>query len=62
MDLIEKIARACCVACEENPEHDGNNGPRWKDYSPCATAAIAAIEAAGYKVVPVERREIREKA
>lgn len=41
----EAIARAICLACEENPDHRGDargNDWRWQDYLGAADAAIAA--------------------
>lgn len=46
MEEREKVARAICAACFENPEHSGDasgNEKRWQDYLACADAAIAAL-------------------
>jgi len=43
---IEQVARAICMACEENPDHIGDargNEKRWQDYIPVAEAAIEAL-------------------
>ncbi len=42
----EAVARAICVACDENPDHIGDargNACRWQDYLRAADAAIAVI-------------------
>ena len=47
--LLEAVARAICVACEENPDHQGDargNEFRWQDYRDVALAAINAFSAA----------------
>lgn len=42
-DLVEKVARAMCVANHGDPDEDmPNDGPRWKYWVPNARAAIAA--------------------
>lgn len=46
--VVEAVARAICVACEENPDHEGDargNDFRWQDYRDAALAAISAIDA-----------------
>jgi len=46
MNIREKVARAICQACHENPDHKGDatgNDYRWQDYLEAADAAIAAI-------------------
>lgn len=46
--LRERVARAICSACGENPDHIGDargNQHRWQDYLPVADAAIAAMAA-----------------
>ncbi len=53
MDHRERVARAICSACEENPEHSGDargNARRWQDYLPIADAAIAALAGDGVLV------------
>lgn len=43
-DLIEKTARAMCIANGGWPDEDmPNDGPRWKYWVPNARAAIAAV-------------------
>ena len=45
----ERIARAICTSCEENPDHRGDaqgNQYRWQDYLPCADAVISAVSEA----------------
>ena len=42
----ERVARAICAACLENPDHSGDargNEYRWQDYLTAADAAIAAF-------------------
>lgn len=42
---LEKIARAICLGCEENPDHQGDaqgNAHRWQDYIPVAKATMMA--------------------
>lgn len=53
MEHREKVARAICVACHENPDHTGDargNAKRWQDYLDCADAAIAALSGDGVLV------------
>src|SRR5690606_26643497 len=48
-DVVEAVARAICVACEENPDSQGDargNEFRWQDYRDTALAAINALTAA----------------
>lgn len=43
----DRVARAICVACDENPDHAGDcrgNEFRWQDYRVIAQAAIDAYE------------------
>lgn len=43
-DLVEKVARAMCVANDGDPDEDmPNDVPRWKYWVPNARAAIAAV-------------------
>jgi len=43
-DLIEKTARAMCIANGGWPDEDmPNDGPRWKYWVPNARAAVAAV-------------------
>lgn len=47
--VVEAVARAICVACEDNPDHQGDargNEFRWQDYRDTALAAISAFSAA----------------
>lgn len=47
--VLEAVARAICVSCEENPDHRGDargNEFRWQDYRDAALAAISAFTAA----------------
>lgn len=44
--VVEAVARAICVACEENPDRQGDasgNEFRWQDYRDAALAAISAL-------------------
>lgn len=44
--VVEKVARAICEACDENPMHKGDcrgNEFRWQDYREPAMAAITAL-------------------
>lgn len=46
--IRERVARAICTACEENPDHRGDargNDYRWQDYLETADAAIRALGA-----------------
>lgn len=46
---VEAVARAICVACEENPDRQGDargNEFRWQDYRDAALAALSAFTAA----------------
>ena len=46
MDVFERVCRAICSACEENPDHKGDargNDFRWQDYADAADAAISAM-------------------
>ena len=46
--VVEAVARAICVACEENPDRQGDargNDFRWQDYRDVALAAISTIAA-----------------
>ena len=46
MDVIEKVSRAICSACDENPDDIGDargSEKRWQDYIQVANAAISAI-------------------
>jgi len=47
--VVEAVARAICVACEDNPNCQGDcrgNEFRWQDYRDAALAAISAFTAA----------------
>lgn len=53
MSIKERVARAICQACQENPDHAGDargNKKRWQDYVPVAEAAIEAIQEEGVLV------------
>jgi len=53
MDNRERVARAICLACDENPEHVGDasgNDKRWQDYLHVADAAIEALAGDGMLV------------
>jgi hypothetical protein len=53
MDVREKVARAICATCHENPDHVGDaqgNEKRWQDYLGCADAAIGALAGDGVLV------------
>lgn len=42
---LEQVARAICLGCEENPDHQGDaqgNAYRWQDYILVAKAAMKA--------------------
>jgi hypothetical protein len=44
---LERVARAICAACEDNPDHTGDargNAYRWQDYVDVAQAAIGAMQ------------------
>jgi hypothetical protein len=59
MDHRERVARAICLACDENPEHVGDasgNDKRWQDYLHVADAAIEALAGDGV-LVRLERPE-----
>ncbi len=46
MVIREKVARAMCQSCYENPDHKGDatgNDYRWQDYLESADAAIDAV-------------------
>ena len=46
--VVEAVSRAICVACEENPDRQGDargNEFRWQDYRYAALAAISALAA-----------------
>jgi hypothetical protein len=46
--VVEAVARAICVACEENPDRKGDargNKYRWQDYRDVALAAVNAFTA-----------------
>lgn len=46
----EATARAICIACDEQPDHQGDcqgNEFRWQDYLPAADAAIQAMQSVG---------------
>lgn len=46
--VVEAVARAICVACEDDPDHQGDargNEFRWQDYRDAALAAISAFTA-----------------
>ena len=58
-ELIEVMARAQCS--EGGFDHDErmpNDGPRWGYYVPGVTAALAALETAGVRLVPVEVEKV----
>ncbi len=54
--LAEKIARACCEANGQEADSllAGGGEPEWTFYVIDAEAALAAIEAAGFRIVPVD--------
>lgn len=63
-ETMEAIARACCIACEENPYDNGDargNAHRWQDYLPVAEAAVAALRAQA-KAEPVYQLCVDEDA
>jgi len=54
-ELIEVMARAQCSEGGFDPdERMPNDGPRWGYYVPGVEVALAALEAAGVRLVPVE--------
>ena len=56
--LREAVARAQCAAGGFDPDEAmPNGGSRWRYYLPTTDAALSAIEAAGWLVVPVEPTE-----
>jgi hypothetical protein len=55
-EIRERVARAICAGCEENPDHQGDgrgNDYRWQDYLGPADAALDAL-GLGYEVKDVE--------
>lgn len=53
--LREAVARAQCAAGGLDPDEIMPNGwPRWRYYLPTTDAALSAIEAAGWRIVPLE--------
>lgn len=55
--VVEAVARAICVACEERPDSQGDargNEFRWQDYRDTALAAISAFTAAQQQPAAVE--------
>jgi hypothetical protein len=57
--VVEAVARAICVVCEENPDHQGDargNKYRWHDFRDAALAAINAFTAA--QQPPEQRAEV----
>lgn len=53
-ELIEVMARAQCSEGGFDPdERMPNDGPRWGYYVPGVEVALAALEAAGVRLVPV---------
>lgn len=56
-DLIETMARAICGEAGYDKPWDAFNASERDMFVDCARAALAAIEAAGYRVVPVEPTE-----
>lgn len=56
--LIEVMARAMCVAEFYNPDIiDFDGRENWKGYIRAISAALAALEAAGVRLVPSEVTE-----
>lgn len=58
--VVEAVARAICVACEENPDRRGDargNKYRWQDYRDVALATISAFTAAVVKARLYHRAE-----
>ena len=48
--MLEAVARAICLSCDENPDHAGDgrgNVLRWQDYLPQALAALEAAADGG---------------
>jgi hypothetical protein len=46
-EILERVARAICKACDENPDSTGDcrgNEYRWHDYTSIAMSAIAAAQ------------------
>lgn len=61
--VVEAVARAICVACEENPDRQGDargNEFRWQDYRDTALAAISAFTAAHQPAEDGERDRLAE--
>lgn len=53
--LREAVARAQSAAGGFDPDEImPNGGPRWRYYLPSTDAALSAIEAAGWRIVPAE--------
>lgn len=45
-EIRERVARAICTGCDENPDHRGDargNDYRWQDYLEPADAALDAV-------------------
>jgi len=56
-ELIEAVAKAICrenLISTKQPDDPETMGYYWKSFQGEARAALTAIEAAGYAVVPVE--------
>lgn len=53
-DLIEAMARAICGEAGYDKPWEAFNASERDMFVDCARAALAAIEAAGYRIVPVE--------
>lgn len=56
-ELIEKMARAICACCDDDPDSPGDargHECRWQDYTDCAEAALAAqlevLDPAGWDI------------
>ena len=60
--VVEAVARAICVACDEDPDRRGDargNDFRWQDYRDAALAALAAISARNDRI---ERATLQDEA
>lgn len=62
MDVREIIARAACKAEGLEPAPTEPDQPAWIDFAYVADAALAAIEEAGYVVVPKEPTMLMQNA
>lgn len=58
---LEAVARAICIAVEENPDHQGDargNEYRWQDYLPVAEKALEASGAIELEKELIDYRQL----